>query len=595
MALNEKDFRLYKNQIQDDIEEHDMRLGEVNRPEDVVKAYEGRFKDRMVDDGIIENYLFVSANTVLPSLFFQLPKIIIRPKREELSFEAEVLNQLANIYFNEEAKRENQLAIVDAFLPYGYAIMKNGYNSRTGVVKKSILTGDTGKNKTDDMEGDVEYLRYEKPLLLRQSPKYTYLDKSQPFSKGNRITFQYSRTLQNLIDSNLYKLSNNFIKFFEGKTPNKDPREAELKLFEHWRMIDGYAWKLVYVEEWPDELSWKKTRYRELPVSYLRFNEMGDVLYSVSHGTLAYKAQNELNYLNELWKKKIDNLRDQFIVDLSSLTESGRKTLRNNDIGGIIETTKPVTAGVVSPIQSVQTDPNLFGNIQNVRDYLNLILSTSGVKAGGFPEKLATTERQKAMGDVLRASGMQDAIRVFVINQIRQMIVNILTFGSPEVTLKMTGKNIVFPQTGRILEPNTELQIGGENGFILQELITGDIDDDFIFDVDITSASRPDYPVIRKQLAEGIALAKSMEMDLAREGKKFDAEKAIKLYFSTFDQVPAAESLIEDMTPEEQMALQAAQQMAQMGEGRKAPGKPTEQEIVTGASKVKTGVENLQA
>ena len=207
--LKEETFKFYKSQVDDDQIIHDTQLKAVNDPNDVLRAFEGRFYEGFSDDStramarnsaggtisdakMTENWLFIAESTLIPSLFIQLPRIVVRPKRKGLDFSAAVLTALVNVYFGDEAKHENQLAIKDAFMAYGYAVIKNGYNSRTAKVSKpSLLTGETKIDKTSDMEGDVEYLAFEKPVLLRQSPRDTYLDSTQPFGKVNRITFFY--------------------------------------------------------------------------------------------------------------------------------------------------------------------------------------------------------------------------------------------------------------------------------------------------------------------------------------------------------------------------------------------------------------------
>lgn len=577
--ISTEEFKYYKSIIEKDISKHNEELDKYNRPEEVIEAYKGRFKDSE-DEGMVENYLFIGATTILPSLFFQMPRINVRAKRDNLRFEAAVLTSLTNVSFGDKEKEENQLCIIDAFLPYGYAVMKNGYNSRTGkAIKPSMLTGEAKSDKTNDMEGDVEYIQYEKAISIRQSPKKTYLDSTQPFGKGNRITFEYSRTLQQLIDSNLYNLSSNFISHYSAR--NTDKRLIDITIFEHWCMIQGYAWKLVYTDGWDEELQWVKTEYKGLPVSYLRFNKIGDTLYGISHGTLALRSQKELNYLNELWKKHIDNIRNQYIVWMEGLTESGKKTLRANDFGGIVESRNRLTEGIAMPITSALTDPNLFNNISNVREYLKLILSTTGGKLGGPESELATIEKNKAIGDALRSSNMQDAIRDFMIDQVKQRIVNFLRFGTPDIIVKMTGENIFDPLTGQSIPSGTELRLGSQEGaFSLKDLISGDIDIDFIFEVDMQSATRPDFPVIRKQIAEGISLGIEAEPSLNQKGKTFNLDMALEDYFSTFDAIPNAKKYITDMTDEAKNKL--INTIASSSKG----GVPSEEAIVAGAEKV---------
>jgi len=598
MALKREDLDYYKACIRTDKTEHDTAIDKVNDPEGVIAAYNGKFDGK--DDAnssacMIENYLFVAAVTALPSLYYQLPRIQIQAKRKGLDFEAAVLTSLVNSDFDSRSKEENQLCIIDAFLPYGFAVIKNLYNSKTGKPKSSVLTGKTGESKANDGESEGEYIEFEKSVRLRQSPKKTYLDSTQPFGKGNRITFEYTRTLQQLIDSNMYQLSANFISYFKGHGEG-DPRKADIKLTEHWCMKEGYAWKLCIVEGWAEEIAWVQTEYDELPVSYLRFNKMGDILYNVSHGTLGLRAQKELNYLNELWKKHIDNIRNQTLVHEASLTESGNKTLRNNEIGGVVTTKTPLTGSAAQALQSAQVDPALFGNIQAVRQYLSLIMSVTGAKSGGPAQELATTEKMQALGDSLRTSGVQDEIREFMVSQIKQTVKNYLKLASPNRILTLSGEGVINPMTGKPIPPGEEIKIGPTPGFQLKELITGDIDLDFAINIDITSAAKPDYPVIRKQLAEGMIVANQIEPKIASQGKKINWDLMLVDYFATFDTIPDAKKYISELSEEEKAKMAQAAMMAQgglQGTAGSVLGAPEAGAIEQGAGAVKTGVEGL--
>lgn len=589
--LSDQDLKYYRKEIEDDISFHNSKMNEVNSPEAVIAAYNGKFYDKEMSkssDPMVENYLFISGATALPSLFFQLPRMQIRaPNRPDLQFSSHILTGLLNATFTEKDKEENQLCIIDAFLPYGYAVMKNGYNSRTGTVEKpSVLTGEKKGSDPSNLEADNEYIKFEKAIGIRQSPKYTYLDRTQPFGKGNKITFEYTRTLQQLIDSNLYTLSTNFINYIGSRA--KDKREVDLTIYESFWMVNGSCWKLVYTDAWKEEaICWEKTEYGELPISYLRFNKMGDVLYNISHGTLGLHAQKELNFLNELWKKHIENMRNQHLVHEDSLTESGRKTLNQNDIGGIVRTSKPLGAGIAQALTSAPMDANLFNNIMNVREYLKLLMSVSGSKMGGPESDLATVERAKEMGDALRSGGMQDNIRGFMVSQMKQRLRNILKMGSPEMIITLTGENITNPMTGKTLESGTMVEIGGEKGLDLEDIIKGDLDLDYVYDVDITSAQRPDFPVVRKQLAEGINIGKLAQGDLAQNGKKFRIDLAIEDYFSTFDAVPDAKKYIQNMTEQEKQMMEQTKIASMMG--ARVPGAgPTPE---TGA--ITSGVERV--
>jgi len=595
IKLAKKDFSYYKKFIGDMKSEHDRQCMAVNTPDETIAAYQGQFAKGSYtqNDKMPENYLLISALTVLPTLYFQNPRIIVKPKRESLSFSASVLQSLVNTYFDDAIKRENQLCIIDAFLPWGFGVSKIGYNSRTGKVSKvdTVFKGKQGEDKPNDIESSSEYIVSERPVILRCDPRYTYLDYTQPFGKGQSIDFEYRRTLRQLIDSNMYELSSNFIDYFTGRA--KDAREVDLTLHEYWVMLGDRAWKLAYVDEWDDPLSWNQTEYNKLPVSYLEFNKLkgNKQVYPFAHGTAATYAQKKLNFQNELWDKHIENIRDQYLVWADGLTERGLKTLNANVIGGIVEAKNRVTEGLAMPLQSGNLDASLFGNIEQTRSFLQTLLSTTGGKAGSAGAEKATEMKLQASGDAARSEGMMDDIRDFMTEQVYQTIRNIVKMGNPKVVLKLTGKDLIMPLTGEQIKPGDEIEIGGKTGFDLKELIAGDVETDYLFSVDITSAQKPDFPVVRKQLMEALQVSAQLEPLLRSEGKKIDFGEILKSLYATFDAVPDAEKFLKDLTEEEKIQMTAPQGMP--GGGGPQAGTPDEMAMMTGAGTVPSGVEGL--
>jgi len=595
LKLETKQFDNYKKAISDDQKEHDLKMKELNRPEEVIAMYEGRMGSEKAEYAdVYENYMSIFIDTIMPTLFYQVPRPMIRAKRTELNYSAAVINALAGYYFNDDAKSENQLCIIDALLPYYFGVMKVGYNSRTGkVTDPNILTGANKPGDPKNLEANTEYLKFERPVLIRHSPKFTYLDSTKPFGKDKRITFEHKRNLLELRQSNLYIITNNFINYFKSRNENEE--EIKFDLFEHFCWKEDGIYKLVYIKEWEEPLFWEKTPYKELPRSLLRFKKAPDQLYTTSTGSLAYKAQKELNYLNELWKLHIDHIRRQHLVDFTALDEPGKNSLKANIIDGIVSTTRPVTSGIYQQISSQPMAKDAYANIENVRNYLKLLLSVSGGRGGQSDVEFAETEKNQSQGDFMRMSGLQDSIRDFTRKQIMMMVSNIVRFGNPEITLKITGKDVHDPITGELIT-GKELQFGGQDGLNLQKEIQGDLESDYIYDVDITSASRPDFAVIRKQLGEAITLATTLRPAMQEKNKDIDVAEMVKDYFNTFDTIPNPDKYIIEMTEEEKAMFKTKQQMAMaatLPKGASMTSAPTEQGIDAGANKVPTGAEGL--
>ena len=589
MKLSTTEFKYHKEVFGEDESAHKKML-DKNIPDEVVNMYEGLIEQIEC----YENYMFISTLTTLPSLFYQFPRPIIKTKNGRGSdYSASVIEATIKQYIDDKWKIENQLCILDTYLPYGYGLMKIGYNSRRGKVKKpSILTGEA---KSQDQQGveTEEYLKFEKPVLERVSPKNAILDSEKPFHNPHRITFKSpNKSLQDMIDSGLYDINDKFIRYFIGKDSEGNKRKVKLDLYEKFCMLEGGVYKLCFVKEWEEPLFWGKTEYKELPMALLRFSKTPDVLYSVSHGKLAYNAQKELQYLNELWKQHVDKIRRQHLVHEDALTESGKATLRNNDIDGIVTTNRPVNAGVYAQIGSNPMGKDVYANIDNVRQYLKMLLNTTGGKAGENDAEFAETEKQNAAGDFMRSGGMQDNIRDFVRKQLRLTVSNIYYFASPELTIKITGKDIRDPNTGEIIT-GKYLQIGGEDGLNLQDEIKGDVDTDYLYDCDITNAARPDFAVVRKQLTEALTLATNLRPLVQEKGKDIDIPQMLEDYLNSFDALPNPERYFIDLDPQMKQEMEMKKAMMLQGEAGKmgmpaGAGQevPTEEAIQTGAEQV---------
>jgi len=87
-----------------------------------------------------------------------------------------------------------------------------------------------------------------------------------------------------------------------------------------------------------------------------------------------------------------------------------------------VECSKPVTAGVYAQISSNPMGKDVYAGIDNIRGYLKLLLSTSGGKGGETDTEFAYTEKQQAVGDFMRTSGLQDTIRDFAKGILRKMV-----------------------------------------------------------------------------------------------------------------------------------------------------------------------------
>src|SRR3990167_5235714 len=126
--LSPENLAYYRDVVDTDIKSHNVMLA-TSLPEDVMDAYEGKIAERdgqefRVVGNHIEDYIFIATNTIIPTLFYQVPRPIIRGMREELKYSAAVISGLVKVYARDDFKKEVQTCIIDAFLPYHSASMK---------------------------------------------------------------------------------------------------------------------------------------------------------------------------------------------------------------------------------------------------------------------------------------------------------------------------------------------------------------------------------------------------------------------------------------------------------------------------------------
>ena len=117
-------------------------------------------------------------------------------------------------------------------------------------------------------------------------------------------------------------------------------------------------------------------------------------------------------------------------------------------------------------------------------------------------------------------------------------------------------------------------------GLKLQEEIKGDVETDYIYDVDITSAQRTDFPVVRAQLKEAAEFLIAIEPRIMQEGKKGEIAEFAKDYLNTFETLVDPEKYISDMTDEDKALAEQKLLMAQAG------GKPVGAQAVPTAPDV---------
>lgn len=537
---------------------------------DLLKAYyagtdflkEGVSQATTEDTYISLNKVYPATNRVIPTLYWQNPKIVYSPKKGTSDFSAKILTATVNYDYKEmKIKRENQQIILDAWYS-GFGACKIGYQAAFAYKeqKKGISDRLKGIVAPDKEEKIIDYIEYEGPFVRRIRPTDIFRDPKQPAGKDRIIWIHYKRSLDDIINSDLYEYDSDFITRYKVK----DQREVELDIYEGWvraqkglyivTLCEGYQSPLRY-----DLSSWKGD---DFPICFLSFAEVNDEYYPVSPMKIGSKQQKQMNYLATLQFAAINKFRNQTGINVNALTEEGKRAVDSNDIGGIIKFKLPIP-GNIGSITSAPIPADLFALQKIMQDNFQECLVVSGLRLGSTPaEKTLGQDQMIDMGNQLGLSGMQSRVKDFVEEQAMKLAQMRKQFSTAPSLVPIVGMDLRNPTTGQIITDEW-LEFGTANNPVtLKQAIAGDYD----IDVDIKSTQKPD-DIFKMKLFENLTAILSRpeyQAYLAQQGKKINWGKLTEEWLGVYSEyISNAKSFVEDLTDEEKAQIEIDKQKAQ--------------------------------
>lgn len=519
------------------------------------------------DEFISLNKTFPATNRVVPSLYFQNPKIVFTPKKNSTEFSAKVLTAKVNYDFREmKVKKENQMTVLDAWY-CGFGAAKIGYQTQfqykdkpkdKGMIEKTI---DKVMGKSDNDERIIDYIEYEGSFVRRINPKFVYRDPKQPAGKDRFIWLQYPKTLEDITTSDVYEYDSDFYTRFGSK----DPREVEIQLFEGWLRTRKGLYIVAMCDGYSKPIRWEKSSWQgdDFPISFLSFAEVNDLHYPPSFMKVTAKQQKHVNYLTTLQFNVINKFRNQTAINEKALSEEGERAIKENSIGGIIKFKQPV-AGNIAPINSAPIPADLFNVANIMSENLQECLQVAGLRSGGAQNEPTLGQDQiKEFGNTIGLSGMQDKVREFVIDEARKLSQMIKQYATAPSLVPITGVDLKDPQTGKLVTDEW-LEFGTpEQPITLRQAVAGDYD----VDVDIKTAQRPDDATKLKlfgDMANMLFTNPMIGQVLAQAQDKINWGKFLKGWFDAYSEyIPEAGTFIEKMSQQEIMQAQAQAKQAQ--------------------------------
>ena len=554
------------------------------------------FYDRASDENFYSdksNFLtlsrmFQSANTILPNLMYQVPRVITIPKKGATPQSAALMSAALNHYnILNESKRENQEAIMNTWF-YGIGWKKLGYRTvffprdpiaqepesmldkfgeAMGQMKQNILG-----LKPDNLESKErpDIVDYETLFNNSESPLNIMLDHKADLRNCKAILHRLPRTLydlENFGDYDEEALTEIYEKFKSQKGTRLSSREVDLNLNElHIQQRNG-TWILTWVDEYEKALKYDKSSYQGKGFQFepLVFTNEPGVRYPVSHMKVGSQAQLKIDDMATLFLDTISRVRNQIIMNEKILSPGQKKAVELNKTGGIIWTNKPITgtdfAQLTNP--AVSTDiPTLMAVCQ--QNLTEIMGTDEQMISGNSKNKTLGQDELARVGTKIRESGMVDKVHDFLVNQLRKEGILLKTYSKAELHLQVSKKDYYRTDTGAPIQDEWLSFMTPDSPISLKEKLQGDFD----YDVNMYEAIRPDKKALQQEYMQAIELFAKPELQdaLLNAGVKVRIDKLVEGFAKQFELLQSDEFL--EQLDSKQMAAIQVQKLLMENKGQ---------------------------
>jgi len=238
-----------------------------------------------------------------------------------------------------------------------------------------------------------------------------------------------------------------------------------------------------------------------------------------------------------------------------AMTEAGKKSLRDGDIGAICYTTKNPNE-VVRESSFTQLKADLLVLIDKIMEVVMLETGLTKAQLMGMTSAQTATEAQIGQaGQNLRLSDKFDLVSDFANKQADKLWAVIRQFVDLEEIQLITGERGIDEVTGL---PKFSW-MPDINSDIADNLKEGD----YRFHIEVGSTEKPDLPILRKQVENlgNILMKPEVLMAFQQQGYKINIAEILKRYLMLFPDVFAdTGKIIQPITQQTQGLIQPPQQ-----------------------------------
>lgn len=518
------------------------------------------------------NLVHAVVKNVVPTLYFQNPKILAFPKKAEFQDTAPIVSHILNYYYKTiDAEEVNQRVIWDAYV-LGHGYYKIGYATKFGVdiedetKKEKTFTQKAleklGLKKPEETEvirpelnykiiAENPYIQYISPFDFGKDPRAQSLDEAMYWYHKVRRTVKYMK------ENKKYKNT----KELTGEDPveiniaNTQMSQPELEDFRtvdlyeiHYRNDNKYYLLVIskdgseYREHYHEEAIYEIDGWQ---CDELTFNKHGHSTFAVSDISKIRNLQERFTSTLDAILEQVDRFVPKIAYNGSDITPEGENALRDGDIGSLVKTTKNPNE-VFRELAFTQLKADLKVILDQIIEIISIQTGLTRAQLTGISSAETATEASIAQGgQTLRIADMNRNVARFARKQaskLWQIVKQFVDLEELELINGVTGTDDSGSPiyTWMMVDPARR-----------EKMIVGQYD----FDIEVGSTQKPDLVLIRKQFENlfSILARTDVIVMMQQQGDKIVVSELLRMYLNLFPEaVKDIGRIIQKITPQTQ-------------------------------------------
>lgn len=501
------------------------------------------------------NFFHVIAKLIVPTLYYQNPKVTILPKRRQDETSAPYVRSIMNHFYKDlEVDFENELVVWDAYV-LNRGVYKVGYATKFGMdvpdeetmKKRDSFRGQVDKaleslglKKKEEVEvvkpeinqkiiSEYPYIKWVSPFNFLMDPKARTIDEAM------WVAEEFEKTVSELKRNPHYRNTSKLrgaqpdTSIFSGQAPESQIEEfSTVRIYEIHYRNNGKMYRLVLAKDGEiyKELYHEASMYEIDGFQYdvLEFNRHGHVQFKRSDLTKIKNLQDRFTSTVDSIMEQLERFVPKVIYKQAGLTPNGLSALKSGDVGALIESVDNPEQ-VIKEIGLTQFKADLKAVMDEMVNIITIMTGITRTKLLGISTgETATGETIAAGGENIRISDMNRAVQRFTNRQARKLWQVVRQFVDLENLELITGESGVDPQSGQPIytwlpEINSEMS---------QRLAEGE----YSFDIEVGSTQKVDSALINKRIENLISILGSKDVIslIQAQGKKVDLAEVLRLW-----------------------------------------------------------------